>query len=46
VLYVNLDCAQYQEDIESGLNVEGEVYGNFRLLIRRRPKENNFKAVL
>jgi intron-binding protein aquarius len=26
--------------------VEGEVYGKFRLLIRRRPKENNFKAVL
>lgn len=30
----------------AGINAEGEIYGNFNLLIRRKPKENNFKAVL
>jgi len=38
-----LDAAQYQQDLE---NNEEDVYGSFNLLIRRKPKENNFKAVL
>lgn len=30
----------------AGINAEGEIYGNFNLIVRRKPKENNFKAVL
>jgi hypothetical protein len=30
----------------AGINVEGEIYGNFKLLVKRNPKENNFKAIL
>jgi len=30
----------------AGQNAEGEIYGNFSLLVRRNPKENNFKAIL
>ena len=41
-----LDAAQYQDDVDAGINAEGEIYGNFSLLIRRNPKENNFKQIL
>ena len=41
-LIVTLDPAQYVEDIESGC----KVYDSFNLLLRRKAKENNFKAVL
>lgn len=41
-----LDCNQYRIDMdelqESGL----DVYESFNIIIRRKPKENNFKAVL
>eukprot|EP01124_Arcella_intermedia_P005338 TRINITY_DN13146_c0_g2_i2.p1 TRINITY_DN13146_c0_g2~~TRINITY_DN13146_c0_g2_i2.p1 ORF type:complete len:964 (-),score=302.60 TRINITY_DN13146_c0_g2_i2:20-2911(-) len=39
-----LDPAQYQLDKDN--NVHEKVYNGFNLLIRRRAKENNFKAVL
>lgn len=32
--------------ILAGINAEGEIYGNFKLLVKRNPKENNFKAIL
>ncbi|CEM26013.1 unnamed protein product [Vitrella brassicaformis CCMP3155] len=42
-----LDPAQYQLDLDAlkdtGLE---ELYGSFNLLVRRRPEENNFKAIL
>lgn len=49
-----MDPVQYQDDLEcnyqksylAGVNAEGEIYGNFKIIIRRKPKENNFKAVL
>eukprot|EP01117_Protostelium_nocturnum_P000116 TRINITY_DN1019_c0_g1_i4.p1 TRINITY_DN1019_c0_g1~~TRINITY_DN1019_c0_g1_i4.p1 ORF type:complete len:1386 (-),score=536.20 TRINITY_DN1019_c0_g1_i4:27-4184(-) len=41
-LRLNLDTAQYRQDLEE----EEDVYGTFNLLIRRKSKENNFKAVL
>jgi intron-binding protein aquarius len=41
-LRVNLDSTQYYQDIQSGL----DLYEKFNLLVRRDPKENNFKAVL
>eukprot|EP00397_Hematodinium_sp_SG-2012_P003433 GEMP01003441.1.p1 GENE.GEMP01003441.1~~GEMP01003441.1.p1 ORF type:complete len:1407 (+),score=338.32 GEMP01003441.1:43-4263(+) len=47
-LRVSLDAAQYQLDLESvaaGSTI-GEVYETFNLMMRRRPAENNFKAVL
>ncbi|CAF1432066.1 unnamed protein product, partial [Didymodactylos carnosus] len=41
-----LDPNQYQLDIEQTLNGEEDVYDTFNILLRRKPKENNFKAVL
>ncbi len=41
-LRVNLDPAQYYMDIKDG----NDCYEKFNLLVRRDPKENNFKAVL
>ncbi|KAK9820367.1 hypothetical protein WJX72_009525 [[Myrmecia] bisecta] len=46
-LMVALDTAQYQMDMNHMQATKGEdVYGTFNLLMRRKPKENNFKAVL
>ncbi len=41
-LRINLDCAQYFKDMKEGKN----CYDSFNLIVRRKPKENNFKAVL
>jgi intron-binding protein aquarius len=45
-----LDAAQYQLDQECMLAAQGDdaedVYATFNLLVRRKAKENNFKAVL
>lgn len=43
-LTVALDTAQYQQDLQDGS--ANAVYSSFSLLMRRKPKENNFKAVL
>ncbi|CAM8910515.1 unnamed protein product [Rhodiola kirilowii] len=40
---VALDTAQYHMDHESGA---ADIYGSFNILMRRKPKENNFKAIL
>lgn len=40
---VALDTAQYHMDHESG---DADIYGSFNILMRRKPKENNFKAIL
>ncbi|CAL8471736.1 g11278 [Coccomyxa elongata] len=46
-LTVALDTAQYQLDMETMAEHKSEdVYSSFNLLMRRKPKENNFKAVL
>lgn len=44
---VKLDPNQYQQDITANLE-EGadDVYESFNVILRRKPKENNFKAVL
>jgi len=44
---VYLDTNQYQNDMES-IHKQGNTdpYESFHLVIRRKPKENNFKAVL
>ncbi len=39
-----LDTAQYAEDMRLGR--ADDVYSSLNLVIRRRPKENNFKAIL
>jgi len=44
VLRCYLDAAQYQLDTTTG--VGEEVYKGFNIIMRRNPKENNFKAVL
>lgn len=41
-LRMNLDCRQYYEDVTKGNN----CYETFNILLRRNPKENNFKSVL
>ncbi|KAM9954404.1 hypothetical protein ACTFIW_003945 [Dictyostelium discoideum] len=40
---VSLDTNQYQEDLESS---SLKLYDTFNIVVRRNPKENNFKAVL
>ncbi|KAJ4834990.1 hypothetical protein Tsubulata_019278 [Turnera subulata] len=44
---VALDTAQYHMDVtdiaEKGME---DIYGTFNILMRRKPKENNFKAIL
>jgi intron-binding protein aquarius len=42
---VRLDAAQYQLDMSTSAQ-SSSVYDSFNLLMRRKPKENNFKAVL
>jgi len=41
-----LDPNQYQTDIQSTLNGAEDIYDTFNVFMRRKPKENNFKAVL
>ncbi|XP_005185025.2 RNA helicase aquarius [Musca domestica] len=41
-----LDCNQYRLDMDSLQEGGDDVYESFNILMRRKPKENNFKAVL
>ena len=42
-----LDAAQYQLDANRMAESDGEdVYAGMNILLRRKPKENNFKAIL
>lgn len=41
-----LDCNQYREDMSEANKGKDDVYEGFNVIIRRKPKENNFKAVL
>ncbi|CAL1394512.1 unnamed protein product [Linum trigynum] len=44
---VALDTAQYYMDVSDTAEKGAEdVYGTFNVLMRRKPKENNFKAIL
>lgn len=44
---VALDAAQYHMDVTAIAEKGAEdVYGSFNILMRRKPKENNFKAIL
>ncbi|XP_018426684.1 PREDICTED: intron-binding protein aquarius [Nanorana parkeri] len=44
---VFLDPNQYQQDMTNTIqNAAEDVYETFNLIMRRKPKENNFKAVL
>lgn len=46
-LLVDMDTAQYQIDMNRMAASGGvDVYATFNLLMRRKPKENNFKAIL
>ena len=44
ILHVLLDPFQYREDLEKVQ--QSEIYSDFQLIIRRKPKENNFKSIL
>ena len=49
VFTLEVDCAQYQRDLETfdgDVTRLHEMYKRFNCVIRRRPKENNFKAIL
>ena len=43
-----LDCNQYKKDMDDlkSNKISDDVYETFNVLMRRKPKENNFKAVL
>lgn len=41
-----LDCNQYRDDMNDVNQGKEDVYEGFNILMRRKPKENNFKAVL
>ncbi|CAG0881256.1 unnamed protein product [Darwinula stevensoni] len=45
-LRVWLDANQYHSDMERAASGNEDVYETFNILMRRKPKENNFKAVL
>lgn len=46
-LVVALDTAQYQIDVTRQVERQGpDVYAGLNMLVRRKPKENNFKAIL
>ncbi|GAB1609948.1 RNA helicase aquarius [Argonauta hians] len=45
-LRVWLDPNQYQQDMANTLKGSEDVYETFNVIMRRKPKENNFKAVL
>jgi len=46
VARVLLDPAQYHLDLEAVSEGRREVYNSFNIVMRRKPKENNFKAIL
>ncbi|OMO78046.1 Intron-binding protein, aquarius [Corchorus capsularis] len=47
IVTVALDTAQYHMDVTDIAEKGAEdVYGTFNVLMRRKPKENNFKAIL
>ncbi|XP_050420307.1 RNA helicase aquarius [Adelges cooleyi] len=41
-----LDCNQYRKDLDDVADGKPDIYESFNVLMRRKPKENNFKAVL
>lgn len=41
-----LDCNQYRCDMLNCVGGKEDVYKTFNVIMRRKPKENNFKAVL
>ncbi|XP_029848929.3 RNA helicase aquarius [Ixodes scapularis] len=41
-----MDCNQYKLDMDRNVKGTEDVYETFNILMRRKPKENNFKAVL
>ncbi|CAL4185042.1 unnamed protein product [Meganyctiphanes norvegica] len=41
-----LDCNQYKIDMDNVKSTGIDTYESFNILMRRKPKENNFKAVL
>lgn len=43
---VILDGIQYNQDLKASDNNIEEIYSSFHLLVRRKPKENNFRAIL
>jgi intron-binding protein aquarius len=45
-LTVLLDPFQYKMDLEDAEIAQQDVYSSFQLIIRRRPHENTFKAIL
>ncbi|PKU78317.1 Regulator of nonsense transcripts 1 like [Dendrobium catenatum] len=46
-IVVALDTAQYHMDVTDASDRGAmDVYGSFNILMRRKPKENNFKAIL
>jgi intron-binding protein aquarius len=45
-LHVKLDANAYKEDMERVSNGKPDIYESINVIIRRRGRENNFKAIL
>lgn len=45
-VHILFDPIQYKFDIESVSSPEEEIYSKLTLLVRRKAKENTFKAIL
>jgi intron-binding protein aquarius len=45
-LLLKLDAASYKLDKERADSGKGDIYDSINLIVRRRARENNFKAVL
>lgn len=45
-LHLNLDAAMFQEDLAQSEKGGSDVYESINVIVRRRGRENNFKAIL
>jgi intron-binding protein aquarius len=45
-LHVKLDAATYKEDLERAAKGNPDIYESINVIVRRRGRENNFKAIL
>lgn len=43
---VRLDCNQYKADMDHSTTQTENIYSTFNVIVRRKPKQNNFKGVL
>lgn len=45
-LHVKIDATTYKQDLERSNSGKPDIYESMNVLVRRRPRENNFKPIL